>query len=387
MTGTLAAGSAGPSPLWYATRATGVVALILLTVTVVLGIAGTARFATPRWPRVVTSGLHRNVALLAVAFVGVHIVTTVLDSYASIGWLAAVVPFSSAYRPLWLSLGTISFDLMLAGVVTSLLRARLGYRGWRIVHWLVYVAWPVALWHGLGTGTDSRLPWLLALDAAAVAAVAAAVWWRMSLPEFAPRPLTIAIAVTAVPLATILLTSLGPLQPGWARRAGTPVRLLSGQAASAASPASGGGSGATSAGGSGAVPGGAAAGSPAALPASGRFSGQAARSSGPGAGQVTITVTARTHGRPGEDLTITLQGTPDGAGVLLQRGTVRVGPAGASSYAGPVVALDGARLVADLSGPSGSAVQATITLNVNGSRATGRLAINGGNGGGNGGDQ
>jgi len=384
MTGTLAAGSAGPSPLWYATRATGVVALILLTVTVVLGIAGTARFATPRWPRVVTSGLHRNVALLAVAFVGVHIVTTVLDSYASIGWLAAVVPFSSAYRPLWLSLGTISFDLLLAVVVTSLLRARLGYRGWRIVHWLVYVAWPVALWHGLGTGTDSRLPWLLALDAAAVAAVAAAVWWRLSLPEFAPRPLTIAIAVTAVPLATIALTALGPLQPGWARRAGTPVRLLSGQAATAAGAASGGGSGA--------APGGAAAGSPAALPASGMFSGQAARSGGPGAGQVTITVTARTHGRAGQDLTITLQGTPDGAGVLLQRGTVRVGPAGTtSSYAGPVVALDGARLVADLSGPAGSTAQATITLNVNGSRATGRLAINGGNGGGGngggGGDQ
>ena len=249
MTGSLAASGAGPSPLWYATRATGVVALILLTVTVVLGIAGSARFATARWPRVITAGLHRNVALLVVAFVGVHVLTTVLDSYAAIGWISVVVPFSSSYRPLWLSLGTVAFDLLLALVVTSLLRARLGYRAWRIVHWLAYVSWPVALWHGLGTGTDSRLPWLLALDAAAVAAVACAVWWRLSLPDTAPRPLTIAIAVTAVPLATIMFAALGPLQPGWARRAGTPVRLLAGQAA--APGRAGRAGGAASAGGTG----------------------------------------------------------------------------------------------------------------------------------------
>ena len=367
MTGALAAGSAGPSPLWYATRATGVVALVLLTVTVVLGVAGTARVATPRWPRVVTAGLHRNVALLVVAFVGVHVLTTVLDTYAPIGLISVVVPFTSAYRPLWLSLGTIAFDLLLALVITSLLRARLGYRGWRLVHWFAYVAWPVALWHGLGTGTDSRLPWLLALDAAAVAAVACAVWWRLSLPEVAPRPLTMAVAVTAVPLITIMFTLLGPLQPGWARRAGTPVRLLAGQSAAA-----GGGAG-PSASPSSAGP------SSAALPSGGRFTGQASRSSGPGPGQVTITVTATTTGSPAENLTVKLQGTPDGAGVSLQHGTVGVGPAGApASYAGPVVALDGQQLIADLSSQSGSRARARITLEVVGGRATGRIAISSG---------
>ncbi len=364
MTGALAAGTAGPSPLWYATRATGVVALVLLTVTMVLGIAGTARVATPRWPRLVTAGLHRNVALLVVAFVGVHVLTTVLDTYAPIGWIAVVVPFTSAYRPLWLSLGTIGFDLLLALVITSLLRARLGYRSWRLVHWFAYLAWPVALWHGLGTGTDSRLPWLLALDAAAVAAVACAVWWRLSLPEAAPRPLTMVVAVTAVPLITIMFTLLGPLQPGWARRAGTPVRLLAGQSVS-------GGGGAAA----GPSPGQPSAG----LLSGGRFTGQASRSTGPGAGQVTITVTATTTGSPAENLTITLLGTPDGPGVSLQRGTVSVGPAGAAaSYAGPVVALDGPELVADLSGRSGARAQVRIRLEVAGRRATGRLSISSG---------
>jgi hypothetical protein len=375
VTGSLAASSAGPSPLWYATRATGVVALILLTITVVLGIMGAGRFATPRWPRVITSGLHRNIALLVVAFVGMHIVTTVLDSYAGIGWISVVVPFSSAYRPLWLSFGTIAFDMLLALVVTSLLRARLGYRSWRIVHWLAYAAWPVALWHGLGTGTDSRLPWLLALDAAAVAAVAGAVWWRLSLPETAPRPLTIAIAVAAVPLVTIMFAALGPLQPGWARRAGTPVRLLAGQAASA-----GGSAGNSSSGGTSTSSGGtASSGGAATLPSGGGFTGRAARSSGPGNGEVTITVTARTSGPSGEPVTITLQGTPDDAGVALQRGTVLVGPAGAaSSYSGPVVALDGQQLIADLSDQARSTARASIRLEVNGSRATGTLTVTGG---------
>ena len=156
----------GPSPLWYATRATGVTALVLLTATVVLGVTGIARFATPRWPRVITAQLHRNLSLLSVAFVAAHVLTTVFDTYAPVGWISAVVPFASPYRTFWLGLGTVSSDLLLAVVVTSLLRARLGYRTWRAVHWLGYACWPVALWHGLGTGTDSKLPWLLALDAA-----------------------------------------------------------------------------------------------------------------------------------------------------------------------------------------------------------------------------
>jgi methionine sulfoxide reductase heme-binding subunit len=93
------AASAGASPLWYATRATGVVALLLLTITVVLGVAGSARYSAPALPRVVRSGLHRNVSLLAVGFITAHILTTVLDAYTSISPVSAVVPFSSGSAP------------------------------------------------------------------------------------------------------------------------------------------------------------------------------------------------------------------------------------------------------------------------------------------------
>jgi methionine sulfoxide reductase heme-binding subunit len=217
----LAAGS-GPSPLWYATRATGVVALILLTLSVAFGVAGAARYSAPALPRLIRSGLHRNISLLAVVFVGAHVITTVLDSYTSISLVNAFVPFTSTYRSLWLGLGAIALDLLLAIVITSLLRSRLSHRTWRSVHWLAYVSWPIALWHGLGTGTDTRLSWLLAVEAACLVAVAATVWWRLRLAR--PGSLRSAglAATAALAVATIVFTAVGPLQPGWSRTAGTP---------------------------------------------------------------------------------------------------------------------------------------------------------------------
>ena len=171
----------GQHILWYLTRATGIVALVLLTGTVVLGVLGTARVATRRWPRIVTAGLHRNVALTATAFVGVHVITTVLDPFVSISLVAAFVPLASSYKPFWLSLGAIAFDLLLAVMFTSLLRDRLSHRAWQAVHLLVYACWPIALWHGLEIGTDRRLHYVLAIDIACALALVAAVCWRLAL--------------------------------------------------------------------------------------------------------------------------------------------------------------------------------------------------------------
>lgn len=355
----LSSAVAGPSPLWYSTRATGVVALVLLTATVALGVAGSARFATRRWPRVITAGLHRNLSLLVVAFLGAHILTAVLDSYARIGWISAVIPFASSYRPLWLGLGALACDLLLALLVTSLIRDRLSYRAWRAVHWLGYACWPIALWHGLGTGTDSRLTWLLGLDAVCVAAVASAVWWRISLPDSRLARLPALLAIGLVPLITIVFVLVGPLRPGWARRAGTPAALLGSAAPAApvAAPA-------------------AASGQGDALPPASSFRGHVTRTLGPDHDQTTITVAARTSGSPREYLRIILQGRPDGSGVALSAGSVRIGTgSSASRYRGPVVLLNGQQLAAALRGPAGSRVRAQITLVIRGSTATGRLSM------------
>ena len=338
--------------LWYATRGTGVVALLLLTATVVLGIAGTARFEAPRWPRIMTAGLHRHLSLLAVAFVAVHVVTTVLDPFAPIGWTAAVVPFTSSYRPLWLGLGTVAFDLLLAVLVTSLLRARLGYRSWRAAHRLSYACWPVALWHGLGTGTDSRQPLMLALDAGCVAAVACVVGWRISLLPSARGRLTACSAGIALALATASFVVLGPLQSSWARRAGTPVALLAGAGDT-----------------TGAVGG---------QPGSGRLTGRVSRT-GPGAdGDATITVSGQIGSSPRQSIVITLRGRPDDGGVALASGDVGLRLAtSAQEFSGPVVRLNGSLAVAELRGPGGYAARARITLAIRGTRATGWLTVAG----------
>ena len=128
---TLVASAGSAKTLWYLTRGTGAVAMILLTAGVVLGVMTTARLQTLRLPRFLVSGLHRNLTLLAVAFLVVHIVSTVLDGFVPIGLKDAFLPFLSGYRPVWLGLGAVAFDLLLALIITSLARARIGVRAWR----------------------------------------------------------------------------------------------------------------------------------------------------------------------------------------------------------------------------------------------------------------
>jgi predicted ferric reductase len=165
---------------WYLTRGTGIVALILLTVSVALGIANVLRMRLRGAPRFVTLGIHRSVSLLAVAFVGVHVLTSVIDGYVPISVVDAVVPFSSAYHPFWIGLGAIALDLVLAVVITSLLRRRFGYRVWRSVHWTAYASWPIALVHSLGTGSDAGSGWMTVLTVILAGAVTAAVLARLS---------------------------------------------------------------------------------------------------------------------------------------------------------------------------------------------------------------
>lgn len=163
--------------LWYLNRSTGLVSLLLMTLTIVLGVLVQRQRRLPGLPRFGVVALHRNVALLSVVLLVVHVGTAVLDGYVDIGRLDTVVPFVSGYRPLWVGLGTLAVDLALVVVGTSLLRGRLPARWWRAVHRTSYALWPLAFAHGLGTGTDLGSGWALApaLGCAAAVAVACAV--------------------------------------------------------------------------------------------------------------------------------------------------------------------------------------------------------------------
>lgn len=170
--------------LWYTTRASGAVALILLSAVVVLGVLTRMRVEGRGWPRFLTAAVHRDLSLISVLFVLLHVVTAVVDPFTHLGLVAAVVPFGSGYRTFWLGLGTVSFELLLAVLVTSLTRRWIGQRLWRGVHWLAYASWPVAVLHSIGTGTDSSSVWLMPIYAACIMAVLVAASWRL----FAPHP-------------------------------------------------------------------------------------------------------------------------------------------------------------------------------------------------------
>ncbi len=162
--------------LGTASAATGVISLVLLTAVVVLGITVNRQGRLPGLPGFAGLRLHRYLALFAVGFIAVHVLTAVSEPYARVGLAAAVVPSLS----LWLGLGAVAFDLLLALVVTSLLRRHLGRTAWRAVHWLAYACWPAALAHSVGSGPGLHQSSLFDLAAACVLAVMAAGSWRLA---------------------------------------------------------------------------------------------------------------------------------------------------------------------------------------------------------------
>ena len=350
----LLAATNGGTALWYFARGTGVVSLLLLTAAVALGVLNAIRWRSERWPQFVITGLHRNVTLVALAFVGVHVLANVADGYAPIRLVDAVVPFVSSYRPIWLGLGAVAFDLLVALIATSLLRRRIGYHRWKQTHGLAYASWPVALVHGLGAGSDVRSLWMLVLTFACIAVVLSAALWRVLAGldgGLSGRRLAGALGMVALPIALLAWMHDGPLGGGWAARAGTPAALLGGSS------------------------GGRATVSAVAVPS--RFASQLAgtlsesASSGEEAGgQIAVTIDGSLSGGFAGRMHLVLYGErlPDG-GVRLTSSVVSLGPASQpSELTGRVVDLSGTHVVAAMTEPSGRQLQVAVDLQVDSSR-------------------
>jgi sulfoxide reductase heme-binding subunit YedZ len=172
--------------VWFLMRGSGVVSLLLLTGVVALGIATWGGVRLRSLPRFATLALHRSLSLLAVVFIAIHVTTAVVDPYAAVRLLDVLVPFGASSRPLFVGLGAIAVDLILALVVTGLLREHIGRRAWRAIHLSAYAAWPVAFIHALGMGSDTSTLWLRALGIGSVATIGASVAWRLRLPSGTP---------------------------------------------------------------------------------------------------------------------------------------------------------------------------------------------------------
>jgi sulfoxide reductase heme-binding subunit YedZ len=163
--------------LWYVSRATGSVAMVLMTAVLVLGLITSGRRRPTGSQATIVMAMHRWLSLGLVAFLGVHVVTAVVETYVDIGWLSALVPFTSGYAPWQVGLGTLAVDVLIAVMATSLLRHRISESAWRTVHVLSYAMWPLALLHGFVLGTSDQ-PLLRGVTMACGVVGLAAIGWR-----------------------------------------------------------------------------------------------------------------------------------------------------------------------------------------------------------------
>ena len=335
--------AANSQALWYLTRATGLVTLALLTGSVVLGILGVQRWTSRRWPRFVTSGLHKNVSLLAVVFLAVHVVTAVTDSFVTITWVNVFVPFTGSYRPVWLGLGAVASDLLIALIITSIVRQRVGYRLWRIVHWAAYACWPIAWVHGLGTGTDARQSWALALFLGSLAAVCGAIWWRLGAGERGRmgRRVPAVVASVAVPFIVLAWLVTGPLQAGWAAKAGTPIPAATVAATPSASLVAFG------------------------SPFTAALTGTATQTGPDVDGNATLALSAALNGQVSGVLRVTVTGHALSTGVAtITSSSASLGLAGQPAFdVGQVTAVTGDRFTLVLSGAT-KPIYATVTVTI-----------------------
>lgn len=346
----LAAAAGSGTTLWYLTRSLGVGALVLLTASVALGVLTTTRWRSDRWPRFVTTGLHRNLTLVAICFVAGHVVTTIADGYTPIGVKDAFIPFLSSYRPVWLGLGAVASDLLLALVVTSLLRARIGYRAWRYVHWLAYASWPVAFVHALGTGSDATFGWMRIVGVVSIAIVVLALLVRVTVSGGSNLGVRVAGAIGAVvmPFVIVAWYQSGPARHGWAKRAGTPVSLLASHRSATGVPA-------------------AASFTTVSLPRS-AFSAKLTgtlRETNRADGLLDVVIRGRVHGGAGGSFRIDLRGEPLQGGVSMTASGVSYVPAGTRTvYIGSVASLSGQSVAVDVTTSSGARLHLSFVLNI-----------------------
>ena len=203
--------------VWTVARAGGLTAYVLLTLSVLMGLALSVRWQTARWPRLITNDLHRFVTLLSLVFIAVHGLAVWLDPFMRFGWSEIFVPLVSHYRPLWMALGIVAGYLGAALWVSTLLRPVIGYAWWRRLHGLAFAVYSLATMHGLATGSDTRTIWGLALYGGSVALVAALTCYRLLTPIGA-RARTypnLAGLVAALVLGGVVWTASGPARAGW----------------------------------------------------------------------------------------------------------------------------------------------------------------------------
>ncbi|MGZ3676672.1 MAG: ferric reductase-like transmembrane domain-containing protein, partial [Ktedonobacterales bacterium] len=168
---------------WDVARAGGLTAYVLLTAAVIVGLALSLKYQSPRWPRLINSEWHNYLTLLSTVFLGVHVLAVAVDPYTHFGLVELLVPLASHYRPFWMSLGIVGLYLAIAIGISTLIRPLIGYKLWRRLHVLTLVVYALATVHGLFTGTDTLTWWGWALYICSIVPVAILAAIRLLGPE------------------------------------------------------------------------------------------------------------------------------------------------------------------------------------------------------------
>lgn len=341
------------SPLWYISRSAGFVGLALLGVIGILGMITAGNFHFGRGSRFVAPEVHRSLSLLAIVILAIHVGAAVLDKYSRIGLKDVFIPFVSQYRPIWIGIGAIAVDLGIAVLVTSFLRIKMGYKSWKVVHWLTYPIFALSIVHGLGSGSDSPILLGKIVYLAVGGVLLAGILMRLSVAgSFSKaRKTATLIAIIATTAVVVSWSIVGPFTPSWPVRAQgglrqallasdqVPVSTKNTQVASA----------------------------PLTLPLgySSQWEGKADESPANAQGQIAIRLLGVLSASKGSRLSVVLIGTPQDGGVLMASSVVEIASStGAIAYKGSVSNLSGSTIVCNLTGANGSQVTLNISLNI-----------------------
>ncbi len=358
------------SPLWYISRSAGYVGLVLLGLIGILGIVTAGNLRNARGTKFFAPELHRSLSLLAIVVLGIHVGAAVADKYSFIGVKDIVIPFGSAYRPLWVGLGAVAVDLGVAVIVTSLIRIKLGYRGWKMVHWVSYPIFALSILHGLGSGTDTSLWFSKLLYLVVVGSLVLAIIARLIARQDRISPKRIVLLVTsfAVPLAILIWAISGPFQLNWPARAQGGIKQAALTSASITKTATGSTVQSTH-----------TALAPLGLNSNyvSNWSGKVDQSPANGQGEIALRLMGSLSSSPNYLLSVVLIGVPLGGGVSMTSSLVEIAANDdAVVYKGSVIALNGTTFVAQVADATGKSTtfSASINLGTNGSSFTATIA-------------
>lgn len=169
----------GSQAYWFLARTGGIIAYLLLWFATLLGLLATSKMLKGRVDASLIVGMHEFIPILATVFAGFHALVLLGDTYIGFSLTDLILPFRTAYLPLWTGMGIIAFYLAVALIASFYLRSKIGRKAWRTFHYTAFLAFGLALVHGLMAGSDSSLPTMRWMYIATGAAVLFAVFYRV----------------------------------------------------------------------------------------------------------------------------------------------------------------------------------------------------------------